>query len=105
MTNPHREDKVPEEIEAFWTTYKVAKDILDTMHVRPDSQSGPDQAWNRARDELKWAIEELAYDAAHLKNYIEDMTQALRAADQQISRLMRLLRSVWGLESTDRIVL
>lgn len=105
MTNPHREDKVPEEIEAFWTMYKVAKDILDTVHVRPDSQSGLDQALNPARDELKWAIEELAYDAAHLKDCMENMTQALRAAGQQINRLMRLLRSVRGLELTDRIVL
>ena len=78
---PLEKTKYPKEIEAFWTTLKTAKDMLDTVHVRPNTQSGPDQAVKRARDELKWAIEELAYDAAHLKKCMADMMQALRAAE------------------------
>lgn len=78
---PVEKTKYPGEIEAFWRTYKEAKDLLDTVHVRPDTQSGPDQDVKRARDELKWAIEELAYDAAHLKKCMMDMAQALRAAE------------------------
>lgn len=77
---PLEKTKYPREIETFWKAYKEAKDMLDTVHVRPDSQSGPDQEVKRARDELKWAIEELAYDAANLKKCMEDMAQALKAA-------------------------
>ena len=74
--------KYPREIEAFWRTYKEAKDMLDTVHVRPESQSGPDQDVKRAKDELKWAVEELAFDAAHLKKCMDDMAQALKAAEK-----------------------
>lgn len=35
----------------------------------------------RAKDELKRGFEELAYDAAHLKKCMDDMTQALKAAE------------------------
>lgn len=80
---PLEKTKYPKEIEAFWTTYKAAKDMLDTVHVEPDSQSGPDQDVKRAKDELKWAIEELAYDATHVKKCMKDMTQALKAAENQ----------------------
>lgn len=34
-----------------------------------------------AKDELKWAIEELAYDTKHLKKCMEYMARALRAAE------------------------
>lgn len=78
---PLEETKYPREIEAFWRTYKEGKDMLDTVPVRPESQSGPDQEVKRARDELKWAVEELAFDAAHLKKCMDDMAQALKAAD------------------------
>lgn len=80
---PLEKTKYPKEIEAFWTTFKAAKDMLDTVHVKPDSQSGPDQDVKRASDELKWAIEELAYDAAHVKKCMKDMGQALKAAENQ----------------------
>ena len=78
---PVEKTRYSKEIDAFWRTYKEAKDMLDTVHVRPDSQSGPDQGVKGARDELVWAIEELAYDAAHMKKCMEDMAQALKAAE------------------------
>lgn len=78
---PLEKTKYPREIEAFWKTYKKANDMLRTAHVRPDSQSGPDQEVKRARDELKWAIEELAFDAAHMKKCMKDLVQALKAAE------------------------
>lgn len=57
---PLEKTKYPKAIEAFWKTYKEAKDLPDAVDVRPDGQSGPDQDLDRARDELQWAIEELA---------------------------------------------
>ena len=77
---PLEKTKYPRAIEAFWKTYKEAKDMLDSVHVRPDSQSGPDQEVKHAREELNWAIEELAYDAAHVKKCMTGMAQALSAA-------------------------
>ena len=79
---PVEKTKYPREIEAFWRTYKEGKDMLDTVPVRPESQSGPDQEVKRARDELKWAVEELAFDAAHLKKCMDDMARALKTADK-----------------------
>ena len=70
----------PKEIEATWERYKEADDTLDVMHVWPDSESGPN------RDELKWAIEELAYDAANANKCSEDMAHALRAAENPQAR-------------------
>ena len=78
---PPEKKKYPKEVEVFWRTYKEAKDMLDTVHVRPDSEPGPGQDVKRARDELAWAIEELAYDAAHMKKCMEDMAQALKASE------------------------
>ena len=78
---PLEKTKYPREIEAFWRMYKQGKEMLDTVPVRPESQSGPDQEVKRARDELKWAVEELAFDAAHLKKCMDDMVHALKAAD------------------------
>lgn len=79
---PLEKTKYPKAIEAFWKTYEKSKGILDSVHVRPDSQSGPDQAVKWARDELKWAVEELAYDATWLKKCTEDMAQALTTAER-----------------------
>lgn len=78
---PLQNTKYPREIEAFWKTYKEGKDMLDTVPVRPESESGPDQEVKSARDELKWAVEELAFDEAHLKKCMGDMAHALKAAD------------------------
>ena len=80
---PLEKTKYPKEIEAFWKTYKTAKDMLDTLHVEPASQSGADQDVKNAKGELKWAIEELAYDATHMRKCIKDMSQALKAAENQ----------------------
>ena len=79
---PLEKTKYPKAIEAFWKTYKEAKDMLDSLPVRPESQSGPDQEVKHAREELKWAIEELAFDAAHLKKCMKGMAQALSAATE-----------------------
>ena len=78
---PLLKTKYPRELEAFWKSYKEAKDILDAVRVEPYIQTGLDRDVQRARDELTWAIEELAYDAAHMKRCTEDMVQALRAAE------------------------
>ena len=79
---PLEKTKYPKAIEAFWKTYKEAKDMLDSVPVRPESQSGPDQEVKHAREELKWAIEELAYDAAHMNKCMKGMAQALSAAKE-----------------------
>ena len=79
---PLDKTKYPRAIEAFWKTYKEAKDMLDSVHVRPESQSGPDQEVIHAREELNWAIEELAFDTAHVNKCMERMAQALSAAKE-----------------------
>lgn len=79
---PPEQTKYPKAIEAFWKTYKEAKDMLDSVHVRPESQSGPDQEVKHAREELNWAVQELAYDLAHVKKCMRVMGQALSAAKE-----------------------
>lgn len=80
---PLEKTKYPREIEQFWRTYKEGKEMLDTVRIPPDEQPGLQEDVKRARDELKWAIEELAYDAEHMKKCMEDMTQALKTAGKQ----------------------
>ena len=67
---PLEKTRYPQEIEAFWRTYKEAKDILDTVHVRPETASGPDQDVKRARDELgrlkRWLMmRRIHYEEVH----------------------------------------
>ena len=76
---PLEKTKYPKEIEAFWSTYREAKELLDAVRLRPDIESGPTQEVKRAWDELQWAVEELAFDAAQLKKCIKDMASALEA--------------------------
>ena len=78
---PLDKTEYPKEIESFWRTYTEAKEMLDTVYVRPAILSGQDRNVRRATDELKWAIEETAYDTEHLNKCIADITQALRAAE------------------------
>lgn len=75
------ETRYPGEIKAFWKTYKEAKEMLNTVYVRPNTSSGPDQDVKHAMDALKWAIEEEAYDAEKMKKCMEDMAHVLRAAE------------------------
>ena len=79
---PAEQTRYPKAIEAFWKTYKEAKDMLDSVHVRPESKSGPDQEVKHAREELNWAVQELAYDLAHVKKCMKVMGQALSAAKE-----------------------
>ena len=78
---PLERTKYPKEIADFWKTYKEAKEMMNTVYVRNDTQSGLDQEVTHAKDELKWAIEEVAYDTKHLKKFMEYMARALRAAE------------------------
>ena len=78
---PLENTKYPREIDVFWSTYKKAKEMLESVYSRLDTREWPDQEVKRAMDELKWAIEELAYDAEHLKKCMKEMAQALSAAD------------------------
>ena len=74
---PLEKTKYPGEIKAFWRAYTEAKEMLESVYGRADVPSGPHQDLEHAKDELKWAIEELAYDGAHLKKCMEEMAQAL----------------------------
>lgn len=78
---PLERTKYPKEIADFWKTYKEAKEMMNTVYVRNDTRSGLDQEVTHAKDELKWAIEELAYDTKHLKKCMEYMARVLRAAE------------------------
>ena len=75
------EKRYPGEIKAFWKTYKEAKEMLNTVYVRPNTSSEPDQDVKRAMDALNWAIEEEAYDVEKMKKCMEDMAHVLRAAE------------------------
>lgn len=75
------ETRYPVEIKAFWKTYKEAKEMLNTVYVRPNTSSGPDQDVKHAMDALNWAIEEEAYDVENMQKCMEDMARVLRAAE------------------------
>ena len=78
---PLEETKYPTEIHAFWRTYEEAKEMLKMAYVMPGTQGGPAQEVKHAMHELKWAIEEVAYDAEHMKKCMVDMARALRVAE------------------------
>ena len=79
---PLEKTKYPREIEAFWNTYRESKKALYAVRVRSDIQLGPYQDVRSARDNLKWAIEESAYDIAYLKSCLKDLARALKAAEK-----------------------
>ena len=81
---PLEQTKYPREIEDFWKLYTEAKEMLDAVRVRPHTESGPSQEVKRAKDELKWAFEELAYDAVNMRKRIDEMAQALKAAEKPL---------------------
>ena len=78
---PFERTKYPKEITDFWKTFEEAKEMMNTVYVRNDTRLMLGQEVTHAKDELKWAIEELAYDTKHLKKCMEYMARALRAAE------------------------
>ena len=73
--------KYPKEIKVFWRTYKEATDMLDTVCIRIATRLWPEDI-KCAVGELKWAIEELAYDAEHLNKCMQEMAEALKVAEK-----------------------
>ena len=78
---PLEKTKYPREIETFWDTYEESKKALADVRVRSDIQVEQYQDVRSARDILKWAVEESAYDTAYLKTCMKDLARALKAAE------------------------
>ncbi len=78
---PLEKTKYPGEIAVFWRTYQEAKKMLDTVRVRSDIEPRPYQEVRRARDSLKGAVEEVAYDAVYLETCMKDLALASKAAE------------------------
>ena len=68
--------------------------MLDTVYVRLATQSRPDEDVKRAIRELRWAIEELAYDADHLNKCTEEVAEAMRAVERAVERAAENLQMV-----------
>ena len=79
---PLEQTRYPREIEAFWNTYEESKKALDAVRVRSDIQLESYLDVRSARDDLKWAIEESAYDTEYLKTCMKDLARALKAAEE-----------------------
>ena len=56
--------------------------MLDTVYVRLAIRLRLDEDVKRAMRELKWAIEELAYDADHLNKCMEEVADAMRVIER-----------------------
>lgn len=80
---PIEQTRYPNEINDFWAVLKDARELLSTVDVRIDTSDPINAAVIAARDELKWAIEEEAFDTARVRKTASDMIQALEVAKNQ----------------------
>ena len=80
---PLEKTKYPKEVPTFWLLLRVAREILSLVKDRGDTSTiDTEHTIQVARNELKWAVEEEAYDFGKMNKTIVDMLEALRVSER-----------------------
>ena len=100
---PLEKTRYPKEISIFWGLVRQAKVILSLVRDRGDtSVIRNDHGIQLARNELRWTVEEEAYDSWKLDQTIHSMVEALRVSeDPEELALLQAYRKGEGLPGAD----
>ena len=80
---PLEKTKYPKEVPTFWRLLKVAREILSLVKDRGDTSTADNEhTIQLARNELRWAVQEEAYDFEKVNKTIFDMSDALRLSER-----------------------
>ena len=80
---PLEKTRYPKEISAFWTHLRAARVLLSLVGDRGGHNVlKNEQSIQLARNELKWAVEEEAYDVEKMNGTIDGMLEALRLSER-----------------------
>lgn len=77
---PLEKTRYPKEVPLFWELLREAREMLSVIKDRGDSKilDVHERTIQLARNELKWAVEEEAYDRVKLSKTMHDMVKALQ---------------------------
>ena len=79
---PLEKTRYPKEVPAFWELWREAREILSVVKDRGDSSTAEyEHKVQLARNELKWTVEEEAFEVAKMNKTIHDMLEALRLSE------------------------
>ena len=93
---PLEKTRYPKEVPAFWELLRQARAILSIVKDRGDTGVIENEhAIQVARNELKWAVEEEAYDFGKMNKTIHEAVEALRVSDRPEERA---LLKAYGME-------
>ena len=99
---PLEKTKYPREISAFWKQLRAARVLLSLVKDRSDTSTIlNDRDVQLARNELKWAVEEEAFDAEKMNKSIHGMLEALRVSDRP--REQALLKTYEEQQATETL--
>ena len=77
------------EVPAFWELLRMAQEILSLVEDRGDTSIVENEHTIQiARNELKWTVEEEAYDFEKMNRTIHDMVEALRVSERPEERAL-----------------
>ena len=80
---PLDQTRYPKEISAFWKHLKAARVLLSYVGDRNGTNLPENEhSIQLARNELKWAVEEEAYDVEKMNTTIHGMLDALRVSER-----------------------
>lgn len=86
---PLEKTRYPREVPAFWELLGEARDILSVVKDRGYGIFTKNQNTIQvARNELRWAVEEEAYDVGKVNRTIHDMLKALRVSEEPKERAL-----------------
>ena len=80
---PLEKTRYPKEIPAFWKHLRAARMLLSFVGDRSGTNHFENEnSIHLARNELKWTVEEEAYDVEKMKTTIQGMLDALRVSNR-----------------------
>lgn len=81
---PWEQTRYPKEVAAFWDVLRQARELLSLVEHRDDVSAIEYRLITRvAMRELKWAVEEEAYDVRKVNRTLHDMLKALRVLEER----------------------
>ena len=79
---PLEKTRYPKEVPVFWELLREGREILSIVQDRGDTGTGEiEHGIQIARNELKWVVEEEAYDNWKLNRVIQELIEALRQSE------------------------
>ena len=100
---PLEKTRYPKEISAFWKHLRAAKVLLSFVGDRSGTNIlANEHSIQLARNELKWAVEEEAYDVEKMNKTITSMLDALRVSERPEDQA--LLKAFEEQQATETLV-